>query len=332
MVKHVPRAVLSSSPSRVYLIYVRSTQMENKRYVDPWTRATSLMYTVTHFHESFESEYQRIDVFEAEDWGTVLALGGVTNVTDRDESSYHEMLAHVPLLIHPEPRRVLIIGGGDGGTLREVLRHPEVEHATLVDIDGEVIRCARAYFPRLAEAFDHPKAEVIVGDGLAYVASAAERGESFDVILVDSTDPVDAAVELFTEAFYASCARLLGDTGILVPQSDSPTFCIDRVVSIQRTLDRVFKHARPYLGQTVAYPGGLWAYTMATNGVRPAPTEDAHARLARFAPELRYLNGDMFDAAFALPSYIHRAMGALPPVDMPAICDDPNTFGAGNAD
>lgn len=292
------------------------------RYDDPWTSKTFLSYSVKRVYESFETPFQKIDVFEAEDFGTVLCLGGVTNVTDRDESPYHELLAHVPMLSHPNPRRVLIIGGGDGGTLREVLRHPSVEEAVLVDIDAEVIRCARKYFPALAVALDHPKANVIVGDGLAYVEEAAARGEHFDVILVDSTDPVDAAVELFTEGFYRSCAALLGEDGILVPQSDSPTFCIDRVVAIHETLGGIFRNVTPYFGHCLAYPGASWAFMASTNGEKVGPNVPAE-RWEPLTGELRYLNAPMQAASFAQAEYVRRALAGEPPHPLPSVCDTP---------
>ena len=281
---------------------------------DPWTPETTLRFTVTEVLEGFESPYQRIDVFETREWGTVLALGGVTNVTDRDESPYHEMLAHIPLCAHANPKRVLIIGGGDGGTLREVVRHPSVEEAVLVDIDAEVIRCARQYFPRLAASMDDPRAKVIVGDGLAYVRDAAAAGDAFDVILIDSTDPVDAAVGLFTEPFYRDCMTLLGEAGILVPQSDSPVFCAERVKHIRDTLAGLFANVSPYIGQCVAYPGGSWCFIAATQG----PSVRANVRSARlepFATELRYLNADVAAACFALPQYmLHTLAGTRPAV------------------
>ncbi len=300
---------------------------EPKRYFDPWTKHTHLTFTVKQSYESFATPFQTIDVFEAEDFGTVLALGGVTNVTDRDESGYHEMLAHVPLLAHPNPKRVLIIGGGDGGTLREVLRHPEVERAVLVDIDGEVIRVARQYFPHLAVALDDPRAEVIVGDGLAYVEVAAAQGEHFDVILVDSTDPVDAAVELFTETFYRHCAKLLGEHGILVPQSDSPTFYLDRVTDVYRKLAGIFRNTSLYLGQVTAYPGGVWAYTAASQSVDVKLNTQRNDRIARLEPQLRYANGDFIQAAFALPTYVKRALAQEPGLNLPTLGDDPTGFG-----
>lgn len=297
-----------------------------RRYFDPWTKHTHLTFTVKEFYESFETPYQKIEVFEAEDFGTVLALGGVTNVTDRDESGYHEMLAHVPLLAHPHPRRVLIIGGGDGGTLREVLRHPEVEQAVLVDIDGEVIRVARQYFPQCAVALDDARAEVIVGDGLAYVEVAAAQGVQFDVILVDSTDPVDAAVELFTEKFYKHCAALLGTHGILVPQSDSPTFYLNRVTEVYEKLANIFKHTSLYLGQVTAYPGGVWAYTAASQGVDVRVSLQRNARIAALEPQLRYANGEFIQAAFALPTYVKRALAGEPKGNLPGLGDDPTEF------
>lgn len=300
---------------------------QTQRYFDPWTRHTHLTFTVKEFYESFATPYQTIDVFEAEDFGTVLALGGVTNVTDRDESGYHEMLAHVPLLAHPQPRQVLIIGGGDGGTLREVLRHPEVERAVLVDIDGEVIRVARQYFPQCAVALDDPRAEVIVGDGLAYVEAAAAAGGHFDVILVDSTDPVDAAVELFTETFYRHCAALLGESGILVPQSDSPTFYLGRVTDVYRKLAALFRHTSLYMGQVTAYPGGVWAYTAASQSVDVRRGVQQSDRMARLESQLRYANGEFIQAAFALPTYVKRALAAEPGLKLPTLGDDPSGFG-----
>jgi spermidine synthase len=300
--------------------------MSQQRYFDPWTKHTHLTFTVKQFYESFETPYQKIEVFEAEDWGTVLALGGVTNVTDRDESGYHEMLAHPPLLAHPDPKRVLIIGGGDGGTLREVLRHPEVELAVLVDIDGEVIRCARQYFPQCAVALDDPRAEVIVGDGLAYVEVAAAQGAHFDVILVDSTDPVDAAVELFTEKFYRHCATLLGERGILVPQSDSPTFYLGRVADVFHKLDDIFRHTSLYLGQVTAYPGGVWAYTAASQGIDVQQAIQHTDRSKRLDAQLRYANIDFIRAAFALPTYVRKALHGGDRLELPSLGDDPTDF------
>ena len=292
------------------------------RYFDPWTKNTFLTFTVTKFHESFETPFQKIEVFEALDYGMVLALGGVTNVTERDESGYHEMLTHMAMFAHPSPKRVLIIGGGDGGTLREVLRHPEVEEAHLVDIDGEVIRVSRQYFPDVAAALDHPKARVIVDDGVAFVERAVANREQYDLILVDSTDPVDAAVDLFTEGFYRNCAALLGENGILVPQSDSPSFYLDRVARIHELLSSIYKHARLYLGQTLSYPGCVWAFTAASQSIDVGAVPVPEARVAALEPELRVFNAEIMRACIALPNYIRRRITGQPGWALPTIADE----------
>ena len=174
---------------------------------DPWNRETTVEHEITGVLASERSEFQQIDILDTVHFGRALALGGVVNVAERDEHGYHEMLVHVPLMAHPDPKRVLIIGGGDGGTLREVCKHPGVEQAIQVEIDGRVVELCKEFLPQTAVGYDHPKAELVLGDGLAYVENAPDG--SFDVILVDSTDPVDAADVLFTPEFYRQCLRVL---------------------------------------------------------------------------------------------------------------------------
>lgn len=149
-------------------------------------------------------------------WGTILWLDNICNVTERDEFIYHEMIVHVPMLTHPDPRRVLIIGGGDGGSAREVLKHPNLEKAVMVDIDGDVVEACRKYMPGLSNgAFEDPRLELIIGDGIQYVKDAADG--SFDVIIVDSTDPMDDSpgAVLFTDEFYSNCKRALSENGVI---------------------------------------------------------------------------------------------------------------------
>lgn len=275
-------------------------------YRDPLTQYTVMEHTVTQTYFSQETEFQQIDVFETAEFGTVLALGGVVNVSERDEVGYHEMLAHVPLMAHPNPRRVLIIGGGDGGTLREVVKHACVEEAVLVEIDAVVIEACKRYLPETAVGFEHPKARVIVGDGLAYVRDAAPG--SFDVILVDSTDPVDAGVVLFTEEFYRACHRALRADGILVPQSDSIVYYSDRVAGIAGTLRQIFSRVDFYTSSVPTYPGGLWSFAFASKGPHPHMGIDA-GRLEALEPACGYYNGALHRAAFALPTFLKRIVG-----------------------
>lgn len=274
---------------------------------DPLTKHIVFEHTISEYLFSQETEYQQIDFFETPQFGTVLALGGVVNVTERDEAGYHEMISHVPLFAHPNPRRVLIIGGGDGGTLREVVKHPEVEKATMVEIDAVVVEKSREFLPETACAFEHPRAELIIGDGLEYVRQA--QSGSFDVILVDSTDPVDAGVVLFTPEFYAECHRVLREDGILVPQSDSLIFYPERAAQIGQSLREIFAGVHFYTTNVPTYPGGLWAFAFASKG--PPPFEEVNwERVAALEDQLNYYNAALHRACFALPTYIRRIIDA----------------------
>lgn len=268
---------------------------------DPLNRNTVTEHTVSEWLFSQETPYQQVDVFRTPEFGTVLALGGVINVSERDEIGYHEMLAHVPLFAHPNPRRVLIIGGGDGGTLREVVKHPQVEEAVMVEIDEVVVEQCKIHLPKVASAFDHPKAELIIGDGLAYVNDAPDA--SFDVILVDSTDPVDAGVVLFTPEFYAACHRVLRADGILVPQSDSIVYQPARVAGVGKMLREQFERVDFYTSIVPTYPGSLWAFAFASKGPHPVEGLDSE-RVAALDAQLSYYHEDLHRAAFALPKYL----------------------------
>lgn len=267
-------------------------------YRDPWGKHTIVEHEVSEMLFSKRSEFQQIDVFETERFGTILALGGVVNVSEVDEMGYHEMLAHVPLLTHPNPRRVLIIGGGDGGTMREVTKHESVQEAVQVEIDEIVVNACKQYLPETACGFDHPKANLIIGDGLDYVKNAPAG--SFDVILVDSTDPVDAGTVLFTEEFYHHCHRALADDGILVPQSDTMIFSQDNVERVVTTLSSIFASVDLYTTQVPTYPGSLWNFCYASKGANPLAVDlDRATRL----PDLRYYTPELHRAAFVLPKW-----------------------------
>ena len=275
-------------------------------YRDPVTKFVTVEHTITQWHFSQETEFQQVDVFESAEFGMTLALGGVVNVTERDEMGYHEMLAHVPLMAHPSPKRVLIIGGGDGGTLREVVRHEAVERVVMVEIDEVVVNVCKEYLPGCASAFGHERSELIIGDGLQYVKDAADG--SFDVILVDSTDPVDAAVELFTEDFYRECHRVLAPGGVLVPQSDSIFYYGDRVKKISASLREIYDSVDFYLTYVTTYPGTVWSFAFASKGTHPFG-ELHEERYAAMADELRYYSPELHRAAFVLPKTYRAIVG-----------------------
>ena len=216
-----------------------------------------------------QSEFQDIRVVETASHGRVLLLDGVVQITEADEYVYQEMITHVPLIQHGSAERVLIIGAGDGGVLRRVLQHSGVRCATMVEIDASVIRLARAYLPGISgDAWDDPRAQVIVGDGIAYLADA-EAG-SFDVIIVDSTDPAGPGEALFTEAFYRNCARVLPTGGILVNQCGVPFMQADELDHTTALRRRVFENVSAYVAAVPTYVGGLMALGIASKGpLRP---------------------------------------------------------------
>jgi spermidine synthase len=245
-----------------------------------------------------KTQYQEIHVVEAGPLGRVMLLDGAIQLTTWDEAAYHEMMAHVPLLSHPDPKRVLIIGGGDGGTLREVLKHPGLERCDLCEIDGEVIQAAKEYLPQTAESFDHPKAHIEVGDGLAFVKKAEA---SYDVILVDSSDPEGPALGLFGREFYSDVFKALGPGGLVVSQAESCNFFGPMLKDMFRFMGELFPLTLFYLVMVPSYIGGSIGF--AINSLGPDPMIGPHpGRLAELG-ELKYYTPALHRAAFALPAH-----------------------------
>ncbi len=253
------------------------------------------------------SDFQDIMVFESETHGRVMLLDGVVQITEADEFVYQEMLAHVPLLAHGAARRVLIIGAGDGGVLRRVLQHRGVEKAVMVEIDGEVIRLAREFMPGIAgEAWSDPRAEVIVGDGIDHVRQAPAA--SFDAVIVDSTDPIGVGEVLFTDEFYANCARLLTERGLVVNQCGVPFMQAEELRDTSLRRRRAFPDVWAYVAAVPTYVGGFmtlgWAAKDAS--LRQVGVEEirARAQAAGVLGETRYWTPEIHAGAFQLPPYI----------------------------
>lgn len=263
--------------------------------------------------------YQDLAVLETEPFGRMLVLDGAIQLTLADEFIYHEMLAHVPLFAHGRPRRVLVVGGGDGGTVREVLRHPEVEEVVLAEIDPEVVEACRRHFPELASSIDDPRVRLCLGDGIAHVA---EHPGEYDVILVDSTDPVGPAVGLFSESFYAGCRRALRPGGLMAAQTESPVFHADLIARAFSRMRAVFPVTRLYLAPVPTYPGGLWSFTIGSTGPDPADPWGGHQPRGRedegtTGPRggflaTRYYTPEVHRAAFALPAFVQQILSAAP--------------------
>ena len=255
-----------------------------------------------------KSAFQHVQVLDTLPFGRMLVLDDATQTSVVDEYIYHEMLVHVPMMTHPQPRRVLVIGGGDGGALRRVLEYP-VEKATMVEIDGDVVRVSRELLPGIAgPAFTDVRGELIIGDGVQYLR---ETPEHFDVILVDSTDPVGPAVELFGERFYQDARRALGDDGIIVTQSGSPLVMLDELQAAVALMRRVFPIVRTYLCNIPLYPGVLWSFTAASTSLDPvaALPSTIAARLRANGQPTGWYTPAIHHAAFALPNYLGAALG-----------------------
>ncbi|WP_017725944.1 polyamine aminopropyltransferase [Halalkalibacterium ligniniphilum] len=244
-----------------------------------------------------QTDFQKLDVVETEEFGNMLILDGMVMTTEKDEFVYHEMVAHVPLFTHPNPKRVLVVGGGDGGVIREVLKHPSVEKAILVEIDGKVIEYSKKYLPSIAGALDDPRVDVQVDDGFMHIAKAENE---YDVIMVDSTEPVGPAVKLFEKGFYEGISKALKEDGIFVAQTDNPWFHKELITKVYKDVKEIFQITRLYTANIPTYPSGLWTFTIGSKKHDPLQIEDS-----RFHEiETKYYTKELHKAAFALPKFV----------------------------
>ena len=256
-----------------------------------------------------QSPYQHIAVYETESFGRLLVIDGVIMLTDRENYLYHEMMAHPALFTHPNPKRVLIIGGGDCGTLREVLKHDSVEKVTQIDIDEAVTRAATQFFPKLTESNHDPRADLRFIDGLKWMREA--QAGSYDVIIIDSTDPIGPAVDLFALDFFKDCYNALADNGVLVNQSESPFYDLDDIL-LPLHLDLrkagfIDTHSLHYF-QPV-YPSGWWTATLSCKSAQVSHIREQDILNKTF--ETDYYNLDIHRAAMATPEHMKRKLRAV---------------------
>ncbi len=253
------------------------------------------------------TEHQRLRVFENARFGRVLTLDDVVQTTEGDNFIYHEMLTHVPILAHGSAREILIIGGGDGGMAREALRHESVARVTMVEIDAGVVEFSRQYLPTLSNgAFEDPRLDLVINDGAVFMRETERR---FDVIIVDSTDPIGPGEVLFTDHFYGHAKRALNPGGILVTQNGVPFMQPSELTGTMRAFKSLFADWGCYIASVPTYAGGPMAFGWGTDGdARQVPVETLHARFAAagFTPD--YYTPLVHKAAFALPAYIERLL------------------------
>jgi spermidine synthase len=249
-----------------------------------------------------ESEYQTIDILDTFEFGRMLLLDGVVMLTERDEFVYHEMLAHVPLNTHPSPEKVLVVGGGDGGTVREALKHPQVREVTLVEIDRMVVEAALEHLPFISKGLRDPRTKIVYGDGVRFISDTPPG--SYDVILVDSTDPVGPAEALFTEDFFRNCAAALGPDGVFVTQSESPFYHMPFMVDIYRKMSGIYPQVGFYFAAVPTYPSGNWSFLM---GSRAGNTSLPECRDHVDLPT-KYYDRQIHLASFAVPRFLAEAL------------------------
>jgi spermidine synthase len=247
-----------------------------------------------------KSEFQKVEVVDTVSHGKMLLNDDLVMVTERDEFIYHDMITHVPLFLHPNPQRVLIIGGGDGGTAREVLRHKNVQHVDMVEIDGMVIEACRKFIPQTAVGMeDNARFSLFVDDGIKFVK---ETKQKYDVIIVDSTDPIGPATPLFGVPFYKDVLACLSSDGIVVSQGESPHYNSDTQISLVKILSQLFPVVQYYNFTNLTYPGGQWSFSFASRGLHP--TRDFNKkRVLDSGLKFKYYTADMHSAAFSLPQF-----------------------------
>ena len=255
---------------------------------------------------SGRSEFQRIDVFESPEFGRFLTLDGYMMLTEKDEFIYHEMIAHVPMCVRPDAENILVIGGGDGGTVRELLRYSSVRHIDLVEIDEQVVDICKKYLPFTAAGLDDPRVSLHYEDGLRFVRKPVS---AYDLIIVDSTDPFGPGEGLFTKEFYGNCFKALKDDGIMVNQHESPFYEQD-AYAMQRMHRRIvtsFSLSRVYQVHIPTYPSGHWLFGFASKKYHPVEGVD-FARWKALGIKTRYYNTQLHAASFALPNYVEEML------------------------
>lgn len=254
---------------------------------------------------SEQTPYQHVEVYETDTWGNLLTIDGMVMLSERDEFVYHEMLVHPALFAHPDPRRVLVVGGGDGGSAREVLRHESVESVDLVEVDEAVVRASREFLPEVGP-WEDPRLRVLHEDGVAFVQ---EIGKPYDVILVDGSDPVGPAEGLFEKDFMRACHGGLTTDGVFAVQTEGPWVKAyhPTMKNVTGALEELYPHCRMYLAFVPLYPAGMWSFAMGSKGSDPLSKEvikRVENGTNEFGESLRYYNPEIHRGAFALPNFV----------------------------
>jgi len=272
------------------------------------SQALSLRYSKQLFKE--KSDFQEVKILDTYRYGKMLTIDQMVMTTEKDEAHYHEMIAHPAMFSHGNVKNVLVIGGGDGGTVREVLKHKSVEKVTMVEIDEVVIKACKKFLPTIASEFDNSKLEVIIGDGISFAQNANEQ--EYDLVLVDGSDPVGPAKGLFSKNFFLNCKRILKERGILVAQGESPKFNESVFVELNTTFQEIFgvEKTKLSLFNVPTYPTGIWSFQWGVKGsIEPTLVNFSLVNDVSFIKDLNYYNEAIHVSSFALPNYVRKMVG-----------------------
>jgi spermidine synthase len=251
-----------------------------------------------------QSDFQKVEVVETQEHGKLLAHDGMIMVTERDEFVYHDMITHVPMHTHPQPKNILVIGGGDGGTVREVLRHPTVEKVTMVEIDGVVVEASKKFIPQTANRLSDPKVDLRIADGVDFVKNTDDK---FDVIIVDSSEPIGPATPLFNINFYKDVDRCLATGGAVVAQGESPYYDMKMQKVLLQIMNEVFPKVHIYNYCNMSYPSGLWSFAYASHQLCPIKDFDP----SRVQQSFQYYNQDIHWGSFMIPQFMREELKGL---------------------
>jgi spermidine synthase len=299
------------APASFFLFFIL-TLMQHPNIKDGWFRETTALWPgqamslqVKEILHVEKSKFQDVLVFESETFGNVLVLDGVIQATERDEFSYQEMIAHIPLNSHSNPKKVLVIGGGDGGVLREVVKH-DIDEVTLVEIDEVVVKVSKKYLPAMAAGFQHPKVKVVIGDGFEYLKN---NTATFDVIITDSSDPVGPAEALFTDSFYDLMRRALLPGGIVCTQGECQWLHLNLIKEVLENSKKIYQTVQYAFTTIPTYPSGQIGFILCSN-----EKKDMSKPVRQFSKDferakLRYYNSEVHSAAFVLPQFTRNVLG-----------------------
>lgn len=275
-------------------------------YTEEHTENVRFSIKVKNLLYTGQSPYQKIDVFDSEEFGRFLTLDGLMMLTEKDEFIYHDMIVHVPMAVNPNIKRVLVIGGGDGGTVRELTRYETIESIHMVEIDKQVVDVCREYLPQTAGKLDDPRVELFFEDGLKFIRSHVDE---YDLIIVDSTDPFGPGEGLFTREFYGNCYKALKEDGIMVNQHESPyyTYYINSMKRAHKRIKEFFPIAKVYQAHIPTYPSGYWLFGFASKKYDPIK-DLKEEEWNKLGLKTKYYNTELHRGAFAIPNYVKELL------------------------